>query len=391
MKISTNNATALRNLKNEWTRAGLFFILFTGTGYFLLEYFWEHHYALRWLGLTSALGAWQLIALWQILPQNRRAGEDALLPGLGWGNRLSLLRGFLIAALAGFLLSPWALGWLGWVPAFLYLFSDITDLLDGYFARITNHVTQLGTALDMKNDSWGVLVVTGLAFWYGQIPFWYLPVGLARYFFLAGLWVRKKQGRENMELPHSFRRRIFAGVQMGVITAMLVPLFAPPATTIAATFFMLPFLGGFLYDWYLVTGKIDPEKGAVFFENLLSSAWMRWLPPGLRLMTAAGLAYFAFIQPVDIFVLYHLPFGPLWLILEIIVIFMLLFGAMGRLAAALALIFLGLMLNFTLLTPLHFILILLSTTLLFTGTGALSIWSPEEWLIYHRAGEKSHA
>ncbi|MBC8335338.1 MAG: CDP-alcohol phosphatidyltransferase family protein [Anaerolineales bacterium] len=391
MSLSTANTTALTNLKKDWMRTGLFFILLTGAGYFLLDHFWEHNYALRWLGLTAALAAWQLIALWQALPQNHRAGEYALLPDLGLGNQLSLVRGFFIAALAGFLFSPWPFGWLGWVPAFLYFFSDITDLLDGYFARIQNHVTELGAALDMNNDSWGVLVVTGLAFWYGQVPVWYLPVGLARYFFLAGLWIRERQGKENLELPHSFRRRIFAGVQMGLITAMLVPLFAPPATTIAATLFMIPFLGGFLYDWFLVTGKIDPEKGAVFFENLLSSAWMRLLPLGLRILTAAGLAYLALLQPVDIFGLYQLPFGPLWLILEIIVILMLIFGVMGRLAAVFALVFLGLMLKFTLLTPLHFSLLLFSAILLFTGSGALSIWSPEEWLIYHRAGEDFHA
>ncbi|NQU30448.1 MAG: CDP-alcohol phosphatidyltransferase family protein [Anaerolineae bacterium] len=391
MMLSTANTTALTNLKKEWMRAGLFIILLTVAGASWLGYFWENIYALRWLGLTTALAGWQLIALWQALPQNHRAGEDAFLPNLGLGNQLSLLRGFLIAALAGFLFSPWPFGWLGWVPAFLYFFSDITDLLDGYFARIQNHVTELGAALDMNNDSWGVLVVTGLAFWYGQVPVWYLPVGLARYFFLAGLWIRERQGKENLELPPSFRRRIFAGVQMGLITAMLVPLFAPPATTIAATLFMIPFLGGFLYDWFLVTGKIDPEKGAVIFENLLSSPWMRWLPFGLRVLTAAGLAFLALLQPVDIFGLYQLPLGPLWLVLEIIVILMLIFGVMGRLAAALALVFLGLMLKFTLLTPLHFSLLLFSTILLFTGSGALSIWSPEEWLIYHRAGEDFHA
>ncbi len=389
--MSSSRQSALSILKKEWGRVALLFALFLSGGYFLFNRFWEASYALRWLGLSSALGAWQLITFWQALPQNHRTGENALLPNLGWGNQLSILRGLFIAALAGFLFSPWPFGWLGWAPAFLYFFSDITDYLDGYFARIHNHVTELGSALDMNNDSWGVLIVTGLAFWYGQVPVWYLPVGLARYLFLAGLWMREQQGKENLELPHSFRRRAYAGVQMGFITAMLVPLFTSPSTTIAATFFMLPFLGGFLYDWFLVTGRIDPQKGKDFFERILHSMLMQWTPLLLRPLSAAGLIYFTYIQPINIFILYDLPIPSLWITLQFIIIFMFIFGITGRLAAALSLVSLGLIFKFTFLTSLHFFLILFSTTLLFTGTGALSLWSPEDWLIYHRAGENADA
>ena len=128
-----------------------------------------------------------------------------------------------------------------------------------------------------------------------------------------------------MDLPHSFRRRAYAGVQMGIITAMLVPLFTPPSTTIAATFFMLPFLGGFLYDWFLVTGRIDAQKGAEFFERILHSTLMQWTPLLLRLLTAAGLIYFTYIQPINIFIFYDLPIPSLWITLQFIIIFIFIF------------------------------------------------------------------
>ena len=377
MKLSSSNSLALTNLKKDWIKAGLFFMLFAGGVYFLLNRYWEVSYALRWLGLTSAFSIYQLWALWRSLPLNHRENESELLPNLGWANAISFGRGIFIAALLGFLFSPWPEGWMAWLPFIFYLLAALSDILDGYLARVNNHATKLGAALDMNNDSWGVLIVTILAFWYGQVPIWYLPVGLARYIFIFGLWVREKQGKQNFQMPFSYRRRIFAGVQMGFIVAMLAPLFSPPATTIAATLFMIPFLGGFLYDWLLVAGKIDPHKGAAYFEELLSFAWLPWVLFLLRLCTAVALAYTIFVQPLNV----------IWTVSQILLIVMLFAGVLGRLAAILVLIFTGL--NFASIFPASLILLVLGTILLFTGTGTLSLWSPEEWLIYNRAGENA--
>jgi len=384
---SSHTLLALSSLKKEWMQASLLFILFTCGGYLLLDRFWDSVYVLRWVGLATTFGTWQLFVLWRSLPENYREGDNELLSTLGWGNAVSLARGFFISALLGFLFSPWPEGWLGWLPFAFYLLAALSDLLDGYLARISNHVTRLGTTLDMNNDSWGVLVVTGLVFWYGQVPFWYLPVGLARYIFIAGLWLRERQGKKNLEMPHSFRRRIFAGVQMGFIVAVLAPPFSPPATTIAATLFMLPFLGGFFYDWFLVTGKIDPEKGAIFFDSILVSAPMRWLPFIIRLFTTAILIFLTIDKWKSIFGQLPISIAILWIILSLSAIVMLLLGSLGRLGAIFSLIVAGLI-----FTPQanHIFLLAAGTTLLFTGTGALSLWSPEEWLIYHRAGEDAN-
>jgi hypothetical protein len=67
---------------------------------------------------------------------------------------------------------------------------------------------------------------------------------------------------------------------------------------------------------------------------------------------------------------------------------MLLLGSLGRLGAIFALIVVGLI-----FTPQanHIFLLFAGITLLFTGTGAFSLWSPEEWLIYNRAGENANA
>ena len=159
----------------------------------------------QWLGQTAVIAAYCLWIVWRYLPENHRedtstslvtatsTGSVTILPTFGWGNRLTIMRGLLISMMAGFLFIPWPTGWLSWLPAMLYLFADIADFLDGYVARKTNHATLLGARLDMEFDSLGTLLVSLLAVWYGQLPWWYLLIGLARYFFLFGLWLRTKR------------------------------------------------------------------------------------------------------------------------------------------------------------------------------------------------------
>ncbi len=379
----------MKRLRQEWFLLFVIVLAFFASFFVLLHRFWEPTYALRWLGLASAFGIWQFIFLWRKLPLNYRADEGDLLPSLGLANWISFLRGIFIASLFGFLFSPWPGGWVSWIPFTFYLLASLSDILDGYLARITNHVTELGSALDMENDSWGVLIVTGLVFWYGQVPLWYLPVGLARYIFIFGLWTREKRGKKNLEIPFSFRRRIFAGTQMGFIVAMLAPVFSPPATTIVATLFMLPFLVGFLYDWLLVTGNIKPDKGAKFFARIASVKGLNIIPLALRLWVAWVLWSDTFMIRDYVFQEYSRFLGALWCVLTLAAIPMLLFGAIGRLGAVFALISSGMAFDISLSQSTYALLLGASTILFFAGTGAFTLWSPEEWLIYNRAGEQN--
>ena len=63
-------------------------------------------------------------------------------------------------------------------------------------------------------------------------------------------------------------------------------------------------------------------------------------------------------------------------------------GAAGRIAAILGLILVGTQQAITGISPAQVILIVAFTMLLFMGTGRLSLWTPEEEWIHHRAGEK---
>jgi CDP-diacylglycerol--glycerol-3-phosphate 3-phosphatidyltransferase len=241
-------------------------------------------YSGRWAMLSGLVLAYSLWLLWRNLPGNHRAGETALLPTLGPGNTLSLVRGLGIGLLAGFLFGPWPPGALAWVIVLIYTAVDLADYFDGYLARRANHVTPLGSALDIEFDGLGTLVVILLAVSFGQLPPWYLALGLARYLFVFGLWLRRRLGRPNHDIPPSAHRRIFAGIQMGFLSVVLWPILPRPMAVIPGTLYAAATGLGFLRDWCVASGVMDPA-GPVYrrAQSWLYRLFARTLPPLWRL------------------------------------------------------------------------------------------------------------
>ena len=311
--------------------------------------------------------------VWRNLEANQRTGEETLLAGFGAGNLASLFRGALIAALYGFLFSPLPDGWLAWLPGVLYTTAAIVDGVDGALARLTNHTTKFGEIMDMYYDGLGMLVATGLIVQYGRVPAWYLLIGMVRYFFLFGMWLRIRLGKVNHVMPPSVRRRGMAALQMGFVSVMMWPLFSPPATQVLAYAFGLPLLAGFLWDWLYVSGVISAES--TLREKYWRNTIQDWAPVGLRLGVLACALPALLTQS-----------GFLWI--EWIVYVMLLIGAAGRAASIAGLIALG-FLQFTApLTSAQLFQGILYAFILLLGTGAFSIWEPENALIYKKIGEK---
>ncbi len=243
------------------------------------------NYANRWLLFSGVALIYVLWVAWSGLSENHREGESDLLPTLGWGNGLTLMRGLAIGLVAGFLFSPWPQGGLAWLPVLLYTLADVADYLDGYLARVTNHATQLGGRLDMEYDGLGMAVVSVLGVWYGQLPTWYLILGTARYWFVLGIWWRQRQGKPINELHPSVHRRVFAGFQMGFMSAVLWPIMPPAAAMIAGTLFGIPTILGFARDWLVVSDHLDPTHPTYKkIQGWLVWLMRRWLPPILRMV-----------------------------------------------------------------------------------------------------------
>jgi CDP-diacylglycerol---glycerol-3-phosphate 3-phosphatidyltransferase len=92
------------------------------------------------------------------------------------------------------------ISWPG-LPAIIFTLAIAADFFDGFAARVSNHVTRLGEALDMKLDGVGVLIAIILAVQYGSLPAWYLLVASARYLYLGGIYIREKKAYPVYELP----------------------------------------------------------------------------------------------------------------------------------------------------------------------------------------------
>ena len=256
----SNSDSMLRGLRLQWVVATSLYTLGLVVVYLALSAWWGPAQALRWLSLSVAAAMLILVDLLRGLGLNHRCDETELLPGLGAATALTLTRGLLLAVLAGFLLLPVPPGTLIWAPSLCYLAAALLDYADGGVARATHHSTLLGEKLDTDLDALGIAVAPLLAVLYGKIPVIYLIVSLCRYLFAGGIWLLKRQGRPVYNLTESERRRNLAGYQMGLNVAVLFPFLVPPVTALAASLFMAPFLVGFVRDWLVVSGAVDPQS-----------------------------------------------------------------------------------------------------------------------------------
>ncbi|MBI4928136.1 MAG: CDP-alcohol phosphatidyltransferase family protein [Anaerolineae bacterium] len=372
------------DLHNEWTIAGLVSGLLLLTGFYLLQDAWVGMERWIWLGVAGGFSIYQLYYLRQNLGLNYNINQpQVIFSSLGLANWITVLRAMLLALLAGLALLPRPNGAAAWLPGILYLLAAVMDFVDGWVARVTHRSTRLGEALDMHWDGFGVLVASLALVRYGQAPAWYALVGLARYLFIWGLAWRERRGLPVFPMQPSHSRRWLAGVQMGFIAAVLLPIFTPPATGFAATLFMLPLMVSFLRDWLVVSGVIRTGKAQLGSRTPIRSAG--WFSLGLP-----WIARVALVEFVIFYLLRSLEdgsaFNVAWWVM-LICAALVLTGLLGRLAALVILLLTGLLLRNISPDPLFLILVALSSIVFMAGTGGLSLWKPEEWLIFHRAGE----
>jgi CDP-diacylglycerol--glycerol-3-phosphate 3-phosphatidyltransferase len=239
-----------------------------------------------------------------------------------------------------------------------------------------------------------------LAVWYGQLPWWYLSLGLARYLFVFGLWWREKRSLPVHEMTPSVHRRIFAGFQMGFMSAVLWPILPPSGAAIAGTIFAAATAVSFLRDWLVAIGWLDPQDARYQrAQRRIFRLTTFWLPPLLRLGLIGGTAVILtklapVWQPtnwVDLFMSWRLPVPGLlaaaWVIVFLLAGTAVALGVMGRLLSLPIVFPLGFEIITNGLTPANGVTLGCIIALMLLGTGPLSIWRPEERFLVHRAGE----
>lgn len=233
--------------------------------------------AVRLLGVAGAT-RWTLVAgvallvvvglLAVRLDENHPPQEDGTgdsrspAPTLGPATHVTVGRGVLLAWVAGFLAVTWAAlpTWALWLPALGYGAAAALDAVDGAVARRTGRVTRLGARLDMSFDALGLFVAPLVGVVAGQLPWWYLSVGAARYVFVAGIRVRERRDLPVFDLPPRASRRVLAGLQMAFVAVALTPVVSPAAGTVGAALFGGALLGGFARDWCYVSGRLEDTE-----------------------------------------------------------------------------------------------------------------------------------
>ncbi len=373
-------------------------------GFIGLYYLWQPHSALQWLLQTAGINAYVLWLLWSSLGKNHSPQNSALRPDLGIANWFTLGRGFLIAALGGFLFqvppdTAQGPNWLIWLPGAIYIVAVLMDYVDGYLARAMQSESRLGEWLDTQVDALGLLVAPIVAIGNDRLPLFYISVGLAYYLFQFGIWHRKRNNQLIIAIKPHPAKRMIAGFQMGLVAMALLPIFSRPVMTIAATIFMIPLLAGFLRDALVAGGyvKVDALQ-QTRWDRQMGFALTTLLPVFLRFIISATVICILFdatgelttgkhsapVAALDAAIPFDLPALPMLAVAGL----MMALGFMARSVALLtSMLVAGSLIGWDSPFSLYF---LLSCTLvlMLTGSGRHSIWQPEDKLFLERQGER---
>ena len=217
--------------------------------------------SVRWLPPVAAVSAFLLWFSRRHLDANRPDAADAasINRSLGLPNLVTLGRGGLLAALAGFAtLTPRPE--IAWLPALLYGTACGMDAVDGFLARRTERTTVLGSKLDLAIDTTGFVVAPVVGVLWNQLPVWYLSLSVARYLFKFGRWGRRRRGARVYDLPPSLVRRPLAGIQMGLITVALVPIVPLSTVRPLAAAVLVASLSVFVRDYLIVAGLYGSDR-----------------------------------------------------------------------------------------------------------------------------------
>jgi CDP-diacylglycerol--glycerol-3-phosphate 3-phosphatidyltransferase len=314
------------------------------------------------------------------LKQNHPPGNMIFYPSVGFANHITIARGWGISLMAGFIFIPLSEAAFSstlalWLPGLIYLLVGCADFLDGLWARVSQRTSVLGQKLDVDMDALGLLIASVLSISWGRLPKIYLVVGFSYYIFQFGKWILKRRGKRVHPLKERPFARVMAGIQMVFVGLSLLPLFAVPLLHLAAFYFLLPFLAGFLWDWLTIQNPPTEEirKRVKKRTGIALSV--------LPLVSRMGILFSCWPVAGVLRLYGGITLSGIWLILATMIII----GFLGRFAAIIAACLLAYAAEPIITLPIT-AAYSACIVLIMTGTGHYSWWRPEDMLMTKRFG-----
>ncbi len=173
----------------------------------------------------------------------RRSGQTRLGPA----NRVTLARAVLVGGVAALVADSFVRGAAVATMTGLAAGALALDAVDGPVARATDSVSDVGAGFDRELDALLILVLSAYAA--RTVGLWVLPIGLARYLFLAAGRIRPWLRRP---LPARYWRKPVAAVQAIVLTVAVADILPGAVTDVALAVALALLVESFGHDvWWL--------------------------------------------------------------------------------------------------------------------------------------------
>lgn len=148
-----------------------------------------------------------------------------------WSNLISLSR--IIVALPVIYLHRTSGGEVGPLIIALAVYGILSDFLDGWVARKTGSVSELGKILDPLADKICAFLLFGYTVWIGLVPLWFFILVVLRDLLImwGSLWIRWTRGKVAMAV-------LSGKVSVNALALYWLSVFFFPAAHEVHTFFM---------------------------------------------------------------------------------------------------------------------------------------------------------
>lgn len=164
--------------------------------------------ALGWLAALSYLAASNIVLVRGL---RKRRGTR-----FGQANVVTAVRSTLVGVITGIVVASFFGPMPVWIVLALVVPTLLLDAVDGWVARRTDSVSELGARFDMEVDAFLLLVLS--AYVSQALGIWVLAIGLMRYAFVVAGWIFPWLRRQ---LPFRYWRKVVTAVQ-GIALAVAI-------------------------------------------------------------------------------------------------------------------------------------------------------------------------